>query len=257
MGAHKFGWVRSKFHDPRDFVYKPHRHLAAALPTSVDLRTTGFLPPVYDQGQLGSCGPNSASRILAFDEAKQGKKVSAVPSRLFIYWCTRALMGTLTEDSGVDNRTMFKAINQWGFPGEDVEPYSDDASTFLKKPSSANFGIGWHERIVNYLAIPQTATSMKARLASGYPILVGFTVYESFESQQVANTGVVPMPSPGEQVLGGHDVTVVGYDDNKQVWIVENSWGKDWGMSGFFTFPQAYLLDANLSGDYWSVTSIP
>ena len=54
---------------------------------------------------------------------------------------------------------------------------------------------------------------MKGCLAAGYPFVFGFTVYESFESQAVAKTGDVPMPRPGEQVLGGHAVLAVGYDD--------------------------------------------
>ena len=92
---------------------------------------------------------------------------------------------------------------------------------------------------------------MKGCLASGYPFVFGFTVYESFESDQVAQTGHVPMPQAGEQVVGGHAVLAVGYDDSNQWFIVRNSWGPNWGMQGYFTMPYLYLLDPNLSGDFW------
>jgi C1A family cysteine protease len=66
---------------------------------------------------------------------------------------------------------------------------------------------------------------MQGCLASGYPFVFGFTVYESFESDTVAQTGIVPMPAQGEQVLGGHCVVAVGYDDTQRRFIVRNSWG--------------------------------
>ena len=94
---------------------------------------------------------------------------------------------------------------------------------------------------------------MKGCLAQGYPFVFGFTVYESFESQPVAQTGVVPMPASGEAVLGGHAVMAVGYDDSQQRFIVRNSWGNGWGMQGYFTIPYAYLLDSHLASDFWTI----
>jgi C1A family cysteine protease len=81
----------------------------------------------------------------------------------------------------------------------------------------------------------------------------GFSVYESFESQSVASTGHAPMPKPKEPLLGGHAVVAVGYDDSKQWFVVRNSWGTNWGLSGYFTMPYAYLLDGNLSDDFWTI----
>jgi len=67
----------------------------------------------------------------------------------------------------------------------------------------------------------------------------GITVYESFESAAVSKTGKMPMPKPSEKVLGGHAVLAVGYDDAAQRFIVRNSWGKGWGVQGYFTMPYA------------------
>jgi C1A family cysteine protease len=97
---------------------------------------------------------------------------------------------------------------------------------------------------------------MKGCLASGYPFVFGFSVYESFESQEVKQTGRVPMPSPNEQLLGGHAVLAVGYDDSQRRFIIRNSWGKDWGMQGYFTIPYAYLLDDNLADDFWTIRQV-
>jgi C1A family cysteine protease len=97
---------------------------------------------------------------------------------------------------------------------------------------------------------------MKGCLAAGYPFVVGFTVYESFESSVVAHTGRMPMPSPRESAIGGHAVLAVGYDDRQTCFRMRNSWGTQWGMTGYFTMPYAYLLDENLSDDFWQITLV-
>jgi C1A family cysteine protease len=94
---------------------------------------------------------------------------------------------------------------------------------------------------------------MKSCLALGYPIVIGFTVYESFETPEVAQTGDAPLPQMGEKVLGGHAVLVVGYDDATSRFILRNSWGEGWGKNGYFTLPYAYLIDSRLAGDFWTV----
>ena len=64
------------------------------------------------------------------------------------------------------------------------------------------------------------------------------------------------MPSPRESVVGGHAVLAVGYDDRGSVFRMRNSWGTKWGMKGYFTMPYAYLLDENLSDDFWQITLV-
>ena len=90
-------------------------------------------------------------------------------------------------------------------------------------------------------------------MAEGYPFVFGFTVYESFESEEVARTGEVAMPGPGEKAIGGHAVLAMGYDDAHRRFLVRNSWGTDWGEKGHFTMPYAYLTDSNLSDDFWTI----
>ena len=103
--------------------------------------------------------------------------------------------------------------------------------------------------------IRQDMNSMCTSLANGFPFVVGFMVYNSFESNSVARTGMVPMPTPADRPLGGHAVLVCGYDDTRQLWIVRNSWGASWGDKGYFYLPYDYLTNPDLSSDLWNITS--
>jgi C1A family cysteine protease len=129
-------------------------------------------------------------------------------------------------------------------------------SKFRTKPSAKCYKEAAKHTAVLYQRVARSLNQMKGCLASGYPFVIGFSVYESFEGPDVAKTGVLSMPLPAEKLLGGHAVLVVGYDDSQSRFIVRNSWGPKWGMAGYFTMPYTYLLDENLSDDFWTVKSV-
>ena len=95
---------------------------------------------------------------------------------------------------------------------------------------------------------------MRTCLAEGFPFVFGFTVYNGFESDAVAKSGVLNMPGPDERMVGGHAVMAVGYDNTQRRFIVRNSWDTDWGMKGYFTMPYDYLdLNSGLADDFWTI----
>ena len=244
----KFGWIPD-LPDMRDHMYAAPQPTMLSLPAKVDLRPT--CPPVYDQGALGSCTGNAIAGAIQFDRAKQAAKPDFVPSRLFIYYNERVIEHTVAQDSGAMIRDGIKSVSKLGVCPEPEWPY--DISKFAAKPPATAFKDALKYKAVSYTRLVQTAAQMKGCLASGYPFVFGFTVYESFESEEVAKTGVVPMPQASEKVLGGHAVLAVGYDDTTQRFIVRNSWGTGWGMKGYFTIPYAYVTDNNLADDLWTV----
>jgi C1A family cysteine protease len=245
----RFGWIPD-LPDQRDHVFAAPAAVMAVLPSKVDLRPT--CPPVVDQGQLGSCTANAIANAHRFDQMKQGVTANFLPSRLFIYYNERAMEGTVKSDSGAQIRDGIKSIAKKGVcPETPTWPYV--ISQFAKKPPASAYKIALKHQAIAYQRVIQSSSQMKGCLAAGYPFVAGFTVYESFESQAVAKTGKVPMPASGEQVIGGHAVLAVGYDDSSQTFIMMNSWSTAWGDKGYFYMPYAYLTDSDLASDFWTV----
>jgi len=247
----RYGWVPD-IPDQRDHMYAAPAYVMAKLPAACDLRQQ--CPPVYDQGQLGSCTANAIAGAIEFDQMKQGLSEIFAPSRLFIYYNERVMEGTVNSDSGAQIRDGIKSVAKEGDCPEDEWPY--DIAKFATKPPANCYKDAVAHRAILYQRLTQTLSQMKACLASGYPFVYGFSVYESFESQAVAQNGQVPMPAPGERMIGGHAVVAVGYDNPKQVFICRNSWGDQWGDKGYFYMPYAYLLDNNLSDDLWTIRAV-
>jgi len=248
----KYGWIPD-IPDHRDHLYGAPIRTLQTLPPSVDL--TAKCPAVYDQGQIGSCTANAIGAALEFDRMKQGLP-DFMPSRLFIYYNERAMEHTIGSDSGAQIRDGVKSVGKQGDCPETEWPYdpspAQDNKLLTKRPTPQCYKDAKKYTAVQYQRIDQSLAQMKGCLAAGSPIIIGFTVYESFESSAVAQTGDAPMPGPGEQVLGGHAVLVVGYDDATSRFRLRNSWGTGWGKKGYFTLPYTYLTDSNLSSDFWT-----
>jgi C1A family cysteine protease len=162
--------------------------------------------------------------------------------------------GTIKSDSGAQIRDGIKSVAKLGVCPEPEWPY--DINKFATRPPKKCFTHALKYRAVSYQRVIQTLNQMKGCLASGYPFVFGFSVYDSFEGDAVAKTGTVPMPAPKEKLLGGHAVLAVGYDDKQQRFLVRNSWGKSWGIGGYFTMPYAYMTDSNLCDDLWTIRVI-
>ncbi len=247
----RYGWVPD-LPDHRDHLFAAPPRYLSALPARVDLRE--HCPEeIYDQGRLGSCTANAIGCAFEFDLLKQ-QLTDFMPARLFIYYNERAMEGTVGTDSGAMIRDGIKSVATQGVCSEDSWKY--DTGRFAEKPSKECYTEALTHQGTSYQRVTRVPNQLKGCLASGYPFVFGFTVYESFESDEVARTGVVPMPAADEKPLGGHAVLAVGYDDASQRFLVRNSWGSGWGDGGHFTMPYAYLTDRGLASDFWTIRQV-
>jgi len=240
--------------DQRDFLYQP---VQVTVPADLDLRLGQ--PPVFNQGQLGSCTANGIASELEAQALSQ-KEPLAVLSRLFIYYNERVMEGTVREDAGANIRDGIKSVASQGVCPESEWPY--DIGQFAVQPSAQCYTDAMRFQALKYQSVPQDQAMLKAALVSARGLVIGISVYESFESQAVEETGVVPLPAATEQMLGGHCVRLVGYTDNglpgipKGHFIGMNSWGTGWGLKGFFFIPYAYITNPDLASDFWAITSV-
>ena len=239
-----YGWHPSR-PDFRDLKYAPAR--IAALEPKADLRPK--CPPVWDQGRLGSCTGQGVAALVQYRFRRLGAE-DFTPSRLFIYYNERVLENSVNFDSGASIRDGLQAVNRWGAPHEELWPY--DTDKFKKKPTKSVYDDGLKFLQANYEAVDNTKPELlKTALSSDKPVVFGFTVYESHNSEQAEKTGVISMPLRSESACGGHCELLVGYDDEKQHWIARNSWSDTWGDQGYCYFPYAYLTDPELACDFW------
>jgi len=233
--------LRPDTEDLRDRVFRPTQFkTSTVLPKNVDLRSA--CSPIVDQGELGSCTANAiASGLREYWETLSGKLT--LLSRLWLYWEERYLEGTVNEDAGAYIRDGMKVLQKMGCAPESDWPY--DVSKFKQIPPTTATTDAKQFKITEYHRLT-TLILLKSALAEGYPVVTGIMVYDSFESNQVAQTGIVPLPKRGEQFLGGHAVLAVGYQDDVKnkgqgVVICRNSWGENWGDNGYFYLPYSYF----------------
>ena len=238
-----YGWYPD-IPDQRDYLYSAIRPVVR-LPREVDLRS--FCSAVEDQGSLGSCTAQALAGNLEFLDNRIDFIYTDV-SRLFIYYNERMLIDSVDYDSGASLRDGIKSLKNLGICEERLWPY--DIEKFTVKPPANCYQDAKDHKIKSYYRVG-SLREMLICLADGYPFVFGFTVYESFESERVAKTGKVNMPRKGEAALGGHAVMAVGFNQSDMRFLVRNSWGRNWGMDGYFTMPFAYL--ETLAGDFWTI----
>ena len=240
-----YGW-RPDIPDHRDYKYAKIAP-PKIIPAKVDLRK--ICSPVEDQGQLGSCVGNAVVGNMECLEKKNSEPFADL-SRLFAYYNARLLEGTTRTDSGAYIRDGIKGLAKYGVCPEANWPYV--INKFATKPTKTCYTLALKKAIVRYYRIV-TLNEMLQCLADGYPFVFGFAVYDYFESDAMARTGILKMPKPTEQLLGGHAVLAVGYDQDKKRILVRNSWGSGWGLKGYFWMPFDYISSRDLADDMWTV----
>ncbi len=241
------------------------KYTTANMPSSFNVLSTlkNGLPGIqkpYNQGSLGSCSAHGSAFVYVFEQLKQNNVNPIMPSRLDIYYKSRAAMNKILEDSGASISGAIASLLQNSICIEKEWVY--DVSKYQQVPPVSQYGTIFKgltsERIDLSDDVTQDAVvhQLKSALLSGHPFIFGFMVSASFESEQTKRTGIMPMPQPGEANRGGHCGVGIGYDDSKQAFLIRNSWGLNWGQEGNYYMPYAFIADKTKTFDFWALTSV-
>ncbi len=243
-----FNYTR-QLEDNRDIKYPTILHKDINTTRVFSLDKTKF--KIYDQGKLGSCVSNATSGCINYYNA------TINPSRLYIYFNARAMNKNINNDTGIAVRDGCKSVFNYHTCNENDWIY--DESNFTTMPPLKCYTSSFNYNNFIYYSVSQELTQLKTCLLSNNPVMFGFMVYTSFMSKDVSGTGIVTMPTEtdfivGEniehKVIGGHCSILVGFDDDKQLFICVNSWSDKWGDKGFFYMPYQYILDPLLAYDF-------
>lgn len=240
-------------------------HLARAiLPPSYTLvGATPYPMIVLDQGNLGACVVNTFAGITQ-------SLIGSTPSRLYLYFNARVATGnSSTDDTGLDLSDSLPFIKSYGLPPESLWNYSNLSKFRVLPPLSVYKSSSITTKSLVYTLISQTDVAIMNAIYAKEPIMFGFNVYQSFMTNNVAKTGIIPVPdTKKEQSQGGHCVSIVGWTvyQKIQYYIIRNSWGTDWGNTGTITYqpnngknggfayiPKSYVLNPSLAYEFYSI----
>ena len=214
----------------------------------LDLRQ--WCPPVDNQLSAEDCVADSTTTALEFVEIRNGRPF-VKKSRLFLYYNARLQTQDTDKDQGTYIRLAFATLTSLGTCTEATWPY--DLGQIFIRPSWKSYQEAYPHKITSYYRIDATGgtdliNAIKTALQAQHPVVFGMTVDQAY--MDTGSDGMVAMPAATRVNSGGHAQVIVGYDDNKQRWIVKNSWGTGWGDNGYGHVPYAYL-DASDANDFW------
>jgi C1A family cysteine protease len=232
--------VRADQDDWRDLLYKPTK---SPLREQVDMRN--WASPVENQSQLGSCTGNAivgAYELLLNKEIPQ-KYIEL--SRLFVYYNSRLIEGTVDTDTGAYIRDGIKAVKKYGICSERVWPY--DISNFSITPTPISYNDAKTRNIKNYYRLSGLEDILDA-LNQNWPVVFSMKVYDVFDELFESDDYTIHSPDPDESPIGGHAMCLVGYDMKTQRVLARNSFGPNWCIYGYcwidFSYVKSEIMDS-------------
>lgn len=223
------------------------RPTAAAFPDVIDLRQ--WSPPIMDQGPAGTCTAHGLRRAMNHAINKRALSYAVDFSRLYAYWWARRKESPIIVDQGAQIADIISVGIDKGVPTEDSWAY--DLSKINLQPPDLGFeSLQW--KVLSAQPVPTNIEGVKTALMDGHPVIIGISVFASFEGPDVAKTGIVPMPRLGEAMVGGHCMVIEASDATMKGHVdVPNSWGTDWGKEGSCFIPYEYLSE--FGSDFWTI----
>ena len=248
---HRYGLLRSH-PDKTKRAHKFSLVHGTRIPATLPLFTSNacYNSPVRDQGTTGCCTGEAHVAALEYLAIKAGDLPTPL-SPLFVYSIARILEGTLSQDAGAEPADVIQALTTEGVCRESMWPFDPDMVSVIP-PTGCYTEAAGHK--VTASQVLESLDDMKACLAMGLGFTFGIECFPSMETDEVNESGDIPMPGMWERIsgqsLGGHDLFAFDFDDRIGMFLLKNSWGKLWGRNGFGRIPYAYLQNPRLAYDF-------
>lgn len=239
-------WCLPSPEDPRDYKYFNLMGASISEAGVIDYRSS--LPPVFDQGERGSCvACASAWTLKAYQEIREGDYPALGLSASFIYSMCKKVDG-LPGQEGTTLRAALQVLRKVGVCKEELMPYNtlsdlpppDTPEVSPKAVAAAgDFKIKSYARLCGYedTERSQVIGMMRQALSQQGPFIMAFLVSENFLPDEA---GMLPLPDGLPR--GGHAVGIVGDWPEKEALIVRNSWGSSWGQDGYAYLPYDWVI---------------
>lgn len=193
-----------------------------------------YVDHMNDQGQEGSCSAESGSYCRQILAAMAGDHTRLSPA--FLYQAERILQGDLNSDNGAQLSDTELALLRYGVCPEAEDPYSP--KDYVVRFTPKLIADAKHYAIKAGYWTP-TIDEITDALSHGIPVQLGIVVYESYENAPVSSHVTVgpckgqpvhriPMPQAYERALGGHAITICGFNRATREMWGPGSWG-NWG----------------------------
>lgn len=199
-------------------------------PTSYDLRNVGgknYVTPIEDQLSCGSCVAfGTVATVESRLRVQRNDPNLAVDlSEAHLFFCHGRDRGRSCSN-GWWPQEAYDDFKSKGVADENCYPYS------MSNKDCSGLCSNWANRVVKitgYTTLTSKPADIKQWVSTKGPVSACFIVYQDFFSY---SSGIYKHVTGGK--AGGHCVTIVGYNNNPGYWICKNSWGTNWGESGFF-----------------------
>lgn len=225
------------------------RHMVPRpVPTSFSLRP--YVTTIFDQGQLGSCTANAFAGAHCILQNLAGHRPIITPSRLYYYyyerWAENNNSSQGLTDSGADEIDGLQLAKTRGVCAESQWPYIINQYN-VRPPATCDVDAS-RRKISAWGQLSLSTNNVNIiknfLVQHNTPVLLAMNVFQNFESNSTAMSGIIPMPSGSP--IGGHEMCIIGYDDAHQWFVLINSWGNNWGDHGFCYLPYAYANSNNV-----------
>jgi C1A family cysteine protease len=203
---------------------------------------TRQLPKYTEQGDLNSCTPFVVANVV---EGLYYKRYNRwiTTSKLFLYYNSRSLK---TQDTGARiDTTILSAIYQ-GIPIEKYWPYT--TSNWKVKPPIEAYNNALNFRINK--AYKLDSKDITKALSNGYPVIIGCAIFNQFYSLNKEDY-YLQLPSEKEKSVDQHSMIIAGHNNKTKLYLVNNSWGKEWGLNGTCYIPYDYIHNKKLTMAFW------